>query len=73
MSFLEIVGSTSLMLCRLKNAEKKENPIFIDIYYMYIKSAKIDLRLINFRQNLRDIRAFSWSTPTLVTLLQLTS
>ena len=25
-------------------------------------SAKIDLRLINFRQNLRDIRAFSWST-----------
>ena len=35
-----------------------------------VKSAKIDLRLINFRQNLRDIRAFSWSTPTLVTLLQ---
>ena len=30
-------------------------------------SAKIDLGLINFRQNLRDIRAFSWSTPTLVT------
>ena len=36
MSFLEVVVSSSLMLCRLKNAEKKENPIFIDIYYMYI-------------------------------------
>ena len=35
-----------------------------------LKSAKIDLSLINFRQNLCDIRAFSWSTPTLVTLLQ---
>ena len=32
MSFLEVVVSSSLML----NAEKKENPIFIDIYYMYI-------------------------------------
>ena len=36
MSFLEVVVSSSLMLCRSKNAEKKENPIFIDIYYMYI-------------------------------------
>ena len=36
MSFLEIVVSSSLMLCRSKNAEKKENPIFIDIYFMYI-------------------------------------
>ena len=36
MSFLEVVVSSPLMLCRLKNAEKKENPIFIDIYYMYI-------------------------------------
>ena len=36
MSFLEVVVSSALMLCRSKNAEKKENPIFIDIYYMYI-------------------------------------
>ena len=36
MSFLEVVVSSSLVLCRSKNAEKKENPIFIDIYYMYI-------------------------------------
>ena len=36
MSFFEVVVSSSLMLCRCKNAEKKENPIFIDIYYMYI-------------------------------------
>ena len=36
MSFLEVVVSSSLMLCRSKKAEKKENPIFIDIYYMYI-------------------------------------
>ena len=36
MSFMEDVVSSSLMLCRSKNAEKKENPIFIDIYYMYI-------------------------------------
>ena len=27
-----------------------------------VYSVKIDLRLINFRQNLRDSRAFSWST-----------
>ena len=36
MSFLEVVVSSSRMLCRSKNAEKKENPIFIDIYCMYI-------------------------------------
>ena len=36
MSFLEAVVSLSLMLCRSKNAKKKENPIFIDIYNMYI-------------------------------------
>ena len=30
--------------------------------------SNIDLRLINFRQNLRDIRAFLWSTLTLVML-----
>ena len=36
MSFLDVVVSSSLMLCRSKKAEKKENPIFIDIYYMYI-------------------------------------
>ena len=36
MSFLEVVVSSSLMLCRSKNAEKKENPIFICIYCMYI-------------------------------------
>ena len=36
MSFLEVVVSSSHMLCRSKNAEKKENPIFIVIYYMYI-------------------------------------
>ena len=35
-SFLEVVVLSSLMLCRSQNAEKKENPIFIDIYYMYI-------------------------------------
>ena len=36
MGFLEVVVSSSLMLCRCKNAKKKENLIFIDIYYMYI-------------------------------------
>ena len=36
MSYLEVVVSSSLVLGRSKNAEKKENPIFIDIYYMYI-------------------------------------
>ena len=36
MSFLEVVVSSSLMLCRSKNAEKKENPTFIDIYLIYI-------------------------------------
>ena len=39
-------------------------------YYVMVNKDKIDLRLINFRQNLRDIRAFSCSTPTLVMLLQ---
>ena len=51
----------------------KKNTAKISLTYAYkkaVKSAKIDLRLINFRQNLRDIRAFSVSTPTLVTLLQ---
>ena len=36
MSFLEVVVSSSLMLCRSKNAEKKENPIFIDIYTLHV-------------------------------------
>ena len=35
-SFLEVVVSSSLMLCRSKNAEKKKNPNFTAIYYMYI-------------------------------------
>ena len=34
MNFLEVLVSSSLMFCRSKNIEKKENPIFID-YYMY--------------------------------------
>ena len=30
----------------------------------YVKPALIDMRLINFRQNLRDSHAFSWTKPT---------
>ena len=44
-----------------------QRPILL-LLLLLLLSAKIDLRLISFRQNLRDIRAFSWSTPTLVTL-----
>ena len=45
-----------------------DNILYSPLRELY--SAKIDLRLINFRQNLRGICAFSWGTPTLVMLLQ---
>ena len=35
MSSLEVVASSSLMLCRSKNAVLKENQIFIDIHYIH--------------------------------------
>ena len=57
-TYLEQIRSAALSLghfCTLKNT---------------CIMAKIDLGLIKFRQKLRDVRAFSWSTPILVTLLQ---
>ena len=51
---------TPLVLKRVKELSKQT----------MVQSVKFDLKQINFRQNLRDIRAFSWSTPTLVAFLQ---
>ena len=51
-----------------KNSELKISLLLVNII-VNIKHQK-SLPKLTFRQNLRDIRAFSWSTPTLVTLLQ---
>ena len=41
----------------------------VQVKFVQVKFAQIDMRLINFCQNLCDIRAFLQRSPTLVMLL----
>ena len=49
MSSLEVVASSSLMLCRSKNAEKNIRAyIFIGIHYIHVKKISITTMKINY-------------------------